>query len=293
MTRLLRLLRWPGVLTAAADAATAGLLLAPCLDRGTGLAALAAALAYAGGVALNDVADAGRDATLHPERPLPSGAVSRGAAMVFAVTLLVLSPVVAWFAHPAAAAGYAGVVLAVLAYDLVLKRWAMPGAVAMGLCRGGSVLAAALAHEPFRRTLAEDPGRALVLPLPWFLHTVFLTLASRLEDRRDGMRWFPAAALAVAVGPAVAFTMLAASGIASRPAALVPLTAYTIAVALAAAKVQRAGRSESTGLLIREGVFGFLLLDAAALGARLPAPFPLAATAIWFLTRWALTRRRS
>ena len=44
------------------------------------LLALGSMLMYAAGMALNDAFDAQRDAELRPERPIPSGAVSRRAA---------------------------------------------------------------------------------------------------------------------------------------------------------------------------------------------------------------------
>jgi 4-hydroxybenzoate polyprenyltransferase len=292
-TPLHRLLRWPGIVTAAADATTAGLLMAPCFHTGTALTAMAAALAYGGGVALNDAADAERDRTLHPERPVPSGAVSRGAAWRFALLLLAASPVVAFFAHPAAGAGFLGVALCAAAYDLLLKRWAVPGAAAIALCRGGSVFAAALAHEGFRGMLQEAPARALILPLPWCIHGFLITLVSRLEERPDALRRLPLAAAAVATGPVLALVMLAEWGVSWRVVPVVLLTVWCVVVGNVSARIRLAGRPEAMGLLVREGVFGFILLDAVALGARLDWPFPMAATALWLGLKLLLRKRRS
>ncbi len=291
---VLRLLRWPGILTAAADAATIGLLFAPCADGRVWALGAAAAAAYAGGVVLNDRVDLARDRTLHPDRPLPSGAVRPGAASGVAAGLLLAAPLLGLGAGTHAAAAYVGVVVLVLAYDLVLKRHGLAGAFGMGLCRGGSALAAAMAFPEFRESLAAAPGRALVLPLPWFLHGLLVTWASLQEDRSDAARRVPAAAAAAVLGPALALVLLRDGPLLARPVAVVPAILLAAAVGVAAAAARRRGGGAGVGLIVREGVFGFLLVDGAALAARLPHPgFALGACSAWAALRFALARRRS
>src|SRR5262245_66249752 len=83
---------------------------------------LASACAYAGGMALNDACDAPLDARERPERPIPSGRISRTAAFGIAAILLALS------IGLAATSGWRPflvsllLVAAIVLYDAVAKR---------------------------------------------------------------------------------------------------------------------------------------------------------------------------
>src|SRR6187402_2854277 len=85
----LTLLRPANVVTALADvlagAAVAGAPWSPSMPWLLG----STACLYAGGVVMNDVADRAIDAVERPERPIPSGAVSAGAAGRLGLALLV------------------------------------------------------------------------------------------------------------------------------------------------------------------------------------------------------------
>ncbi len=285
-------MRWPGVLTAAADAAAVSLMF-PCGPARTASVAAAAGLLYAGGVVLNDVADAARDRTLHPARPLPSGAVGRGAAAAFGGLLLLAAVGAGFLAGPPSGAAFAAVAAAVLAYDLLLKRVGVLGVLGMGLCRGGSVLAAALS-SPFIAGLLEDrPLRALLVPLPWFLHGAAVTAASLLEESPRRRALLPAAAAGILLPTALVFPLLSVPGTAGLAAALAAAALLAFSLGRALAGGREADGPASAGRLVREGVFGFLLLDAAALGVRGLWPEACAAMLAWGILRAALAGRRS
>ncbi|MFD1144229.1 UbiA-like protein EboC [Larkinella insperata] len=91
---------------------------------------------YGGGVVFNDVFDAELDAVERPERPIPSGQVSLGAATSLAVILLAIGIAAAWMVNPTA--GWLAVAIAVasLVYDKFGKHNAILGPLNMGLCRG-------------------------------------------------------------------------------------------------------------------------------------------------------------
>lgn len=139
----LQLLRVPNFLTVPGDI-VAGFLLAhgAAASPGCELAVLAAASLcfYAGGLVLNDLADFEVDAKERPERPLPSGRVSREAAqLVMAVffaggLLLCLSVGAGQF--------QGGLLLAALVviYNQHAKKSPVAGPVVMGLCRGFNLL---------------------------------------------------------------------------------------------------------------------------------------------------------
>ena len=89
---------------------------------------------YLGGMVLNDVFDAGLDAVERPERPIPSGRISRRAAAVFGSLLLIIG------VGCAAAVGMGSlliaglIVAAVLLYNGLLKS-TIAAPLGMGTCR--------------------------------------------------------------------------------------------------------------------------------------------------------------
>jgi 4-hydroxybenzoate polyprenyltransferase len=280
------------VITAAADAGTASLLFY-CTPGRTAAVVAAASLVYAGGAALNDAADAERDRALHPGRPVPSGAVGRRAAAAFGAALLAAGVGAAAFAGAASLGAYAGVAALAAAYDLLLKRWGPAGVLAMGLCRGGSVLAAALSSPAFADRLDGAPGRALLLPLPWLLQGAAVTAASLLEESPRGRALAPFAAAGVLLPTALVFALLPEPGAAGAGFAIAAaaLLTFSLGRALVRPSGDRPGAAASA--VVREGVFGFLLLDAAVLGVRGRWWESAGAIAVWIGLRLALAGRRS
>ncbi len=99
-----------------------------------------ALLLYMGGLVLNDWADKEEDSRDRPDRPIPSGSVGRSAALGLALFLLAAGIGLA-FAVSLRCAVVALILSATIVfYDLVAKRVPVLGALAMGSCRGLSVL---------------------------------------------------------------------------------------------------------------------------------------------------------
>jgi len=142
MNPLLQLIRLPNVLTAAADSLAGWLLGGGSLGEAGKWAPLAIAsmVLYAAGMALNDVFDTAIDRQERPERPIPSGRVSRLFAGWLGAIGLVAGPLVAWLSGSFTSLIVAGVLAAViLAYDAGLKRTVL-GPLVMGTCRGLNLL---------------------------------------------------------------------------------------------------------------------------------------------------------
>lgn len=127
----------PDVVLGAALAAGAGAAVDPLAVAGL---AVASALLYAGGTALNDAFDAPVDAIERPERPIPSGAVSRRTGFGLGA-LLLLAGVGAAFAMTGAVGGAvaAAIAVGIVLYDGALKG-GTAGFVTLGLVRGLNVL---------------------------------------------------------------------------------------------------------------------------------------------------------
>ena len=95
---------------------------------------------YGGGVAFNDIADAELDAVERPERPIPSGRVSKKGAIGMA-SLLLLAGIACAFQVNLMAGGLAiAVAGCALLYDYWGKHQHYFGPINMGLCRSGNLL---------------------------------------------------------------------------------------------------------------------------------------------------------
>lgn len=149
----------PDVLLGAALAAAAGMVIDPTALVGL---SIASTFLYAGGTTLNDAFDAPADAVERPERPIPSGRVSREAGFALGVGLLVGGTVVA-----AVAAGRRGGAVAVaLALTILLYDGALNGTgvgfLAMGATRGLNASLGTTAAGVFPTAL---PAAALIVPV--------------------------------------------------------------------------------------------------------------------------------
>ncbi len=145
----LQLVRAPNLLTAPGDPVAGFLMAAPGggVHPG-GLAAVAGAALcfYTAGLLLNDVADFAEDRRERPARPLPSGRVSRPAALVVAVLLLSAGAALCAGLGPLPSRIGLALMAAIVLYDLGVKRWPVLGPLLMGACRALSLLLGAAFH---------------------------------------------------------------------------------------------------------------------------------------------------
>lgn len=205
----LDLMRAPAALTVLGDTAVGAIWAGRRLSGRRLMLPLASALLYWSGMVLNDWADRERDAVERPERPIPSGEVSPGAALSFAAALAA-----AGIATATAASGQRGlaaagrILLCVTAYDLVAKDTAT-GPLVMSGCRFFDVM---LGASPRHRA-------ALVPASVIGLHTTAITVLSRSEVT-GAERSLPA--IVGAMGGAVAASaMVSSRGYRAAPAATV------------------------------------------------------------------------
>lgn len=95
---------------------------------------------YAGGVALNDAFDAEVDRIERPERPIPSGNVSRSSAFAFGFIVLLLGCLFAVYAHNISGKVAIMLALSIIVYNSYSKHSTLLGPLTMGLCRGLNLL---------------------------------------------------------------------------------------------------------------------------------------------------------
>ncbi len=145
----LRLLRLPNLFTAPGDS-LGGYFLASAFKGDVSinvwiivLLAAISVFTYAFGVVMNDVMDYQEDCRNRPERPLPSGKISRDRATIFcaqlwglSVVLLVICTKLKCLVFYDVLFVLFGLWLTIVLYNFWLKRYRLVGSIAMGLCRG-------------------------------------------------------------------------------------------------------------------------------------------------------------
>lgn len=285
----LRLMRIPNVFTAFANV-VAGV----CLARGGSFEArdlavvLGSGALYCAGTVWNDYYDRHIDAEERPDRPIPSGAVSPGAAAAVGGGLLMIGlSLCAWHGlFPLLVAALLST--AILLYDASLKHtWAGP--IAMGSCRALNVLLG-LSVAPL------GSGWLTPLPLVLGIFTLLITQLSRFEvggTSAERLQGTLKGLVAMGVILATATVLLALLGHAGALSwgALALLIGYVIVrgrklFGPLATQVTppNLGRAVGGGILLMPAIdASFVAASGAPLAAA--AVFGLTAPA-WLLKRW-------
>lgn len=256
------LLRLPNLVTAPPDVLLGAALVAPVTDIDTlSLAGLcvASVLLYAGGTTLNDYVDAAEDAHERPERPIPSGAVSRPTALGLGLVLLVCGITTAAAVGVRSGGVAAGLVVCILLYDGVFKHRPV-GVVFMGGARGLNVLLGASLGGALLGSPAVSAVSVVVVA---YIAAVTLMAASETVGDNRG-------AVALAIGT----TALAGLAVVVRLVATTPEVAATVvALALLLGFVVWTGRAlwqayltprpETVGPAVGTCVLAQVVLDGA------------------------------
>jgi heme O synthase-like polyprenyltransferase len=178
--------------TVVSDAVAGSVLVVAAPDAGPVVqVAIAMAMLYTAGMVLNDVADANVDRRRRPERPIPSGAISRGAAIgVFCGLVGAALALLAGQGLEPLFAG-AGLVALIVVYDFWHKGNPL-SPVLMGACRAMVYVVAGLAIAG--ELNAELWGAAALL----LVYVVGLTQVAKAEGAGIAARWPVVAVLAPA-----------------------------------------------------------------------------------------------
>jgi len=115
---------------------------------------------YCAGLIVNDLADFSEDLRDRPMRPLPSGGVAVKAANTIAIVLISIAVILANLVNATVAVIAVILVNEILFYNVFAKKNAFVGPIAMGLCRGSSVLIGAAAILPFHPSSFVVPAYA-------------------------------------------------------------------------------------------------------------------------------------
>jgi 4-hydroxybenzoate polyprenyltransferase len=176
----LELTRAPNLWTAVADI-LAGAALVGASPPAIVFLSLSTIGLYGGGVALNDLFDAGRDAIERPERPIPSGRISLRSAARFGSKLLLFGIGAAFLAGSISGLLAIAIALSAVCYDAWTKDHPIFGPLNIGLCRGLNLLLGLSTVPP----LLFDHGMLGLIPLT-YIAAVTLTSKGEVHGGKEG-----------------------------------------------------------------------------------------------------------
>ncbi|HRE50497.1 MAG TPA: UbiA-like protein EboC [Flavitalea sp.] len=277
----LRLMRLANIVTAVSDIlagiAVAGYLSGPEWDPvPIALLTIATIGLYGGGVVFNDVFDAELDRLERPERPIPSGLISKRAAMVFGAALLLLGILAASLVHepgPFSLSGLLaiGIALASLVYDKWSKHHSFLGPLNMGICRGlNLLLGMSIAPQ-----VLEQYGWISIVPV---IYVAAITMISRGEVHGGKQTTLYGAALLYAA--VILSILLAAANRQALGIAAVFTALFALMIFPPLLKAIRHPAGPLIGKAVKAGVLALIIMNAAWASA---FGFPYFALAILLL----------
>lgn len=220
---------------------------------------------YGGGVVFNDVFDAELDAVERPERPIPSGVVSKAAATGLGVVLLAIGIGASFMVNQTAGLLAIAITVASLVYDRFGKHNKLLGPLNMGLCRGLNLLLG----------VSILPGQ--VMPWAWvglvpIIYIAAITMISRGEVHGGSSTTIRAAGLLYAVVIGCVAALAQQKDHLGTALPFLFLFGYYIFPPLWRAVREPIG--PNIGAAVRAGVLSLIVMNAAWVAAF--ANFPLA-----------------
>jgi UbiA prenyltransferase family len=189
----LQLARVSNTPTVVSNSVAGAVLASTAADAGAvAVVAGAMALFYTAGMILNDLLDYDVDMRERPERPLPSGAVSRPAALTAVISLFVAGEALLLLEGTEPFLAGLGLVALIVLYDTWHKGNVL-SPVLMGACRALVYFVAALA------VAGEVPLEVATAAGVLLIYIVGLTQVAKAEGG-SLLSWWPLAAVLAAVG---------------------------------------------------------------------------------------------
>ncbi|MEE2757004.1 MAG: UbiA family prenyltransferase [Myxococcota bacterium] len=181
----LELIRLPAVFTAPADVLM-GIGLVGLMNNGIAsvaectLMVVSSLLVYSSGMAVNDLFDIRADTEFRPDRPLPSGRISKGHAWFFVLVCQSLAVAVAASVGQLSAFVVFGTILLTYLYNSPIKQ-TLFGPILMAGCRFGNFLIGFTLTLTFDNAL-DTLSVIIVYPCLVFAHVLLLTWIARHES---------------------------------------------------------------------------------------------------------------
>lgn len=274
----LRLMRPANILTAITDI-MAGIAIAGFLAHGLAdvqavlqvtCLAIATIGLYGGGVVFNDIFDTALDRVERPERPIPSGIISRTEAVVLGVYLLLLGVLAAFTVGETSGFIAIAIAVAALVYDKWGKHHKLLGPFNMGLCRGLNLL---LGISIIPESLPQY-GWLAIVPV---LYIASITMISRDEVHGGKKQTLMLAAAGYGIVCALIFWQGYMKGEALKVSLYLAVLLYLILTPLI--KAMKTPTGPNIGKAVKGGIIGLIAMNAAWVAAFAVTPYPLAVLA--------------
>ncbi|RZK81290.1 MAG: polyprenyltransferase [Pedobacter sp.] len=209
---------------------------------------------YSGGIILNDVFDAELDAKERPERPIPSGLISKKAATIFGGIMFFIGIFSAGLYSNTAQYLAAAIMICCLIYDKFLKHSGIFGPLNMGLCRGLNLLLGI-------SIIPEQIQQYWFLAMVPIIYIAAITMISRGEVHGGSKAtlYFAATLYALVIGSILYF------GIRNG---FVPFTsgflvAFAVMIFIPLYKAIQNPIGPNIGKAVKSGVIALILMNAA------------------------------
>jgi len=254
----IRLMRLANVLTAVADVLAGIAISGYFMEYKSFLPVILLCIStiglYSGGIVFNDVFDAGLDAIERPERPIPSGLISKNEAIVFGMFFFALGLIAAAMYQQVSFITAIFIVIACLSYNRIAKHYTVWGPINMGICRGLNLLLG-----------VSILGTALVqwwyLALIPIVYIASITIISRGEVHGGNKKMLAIAALLyLVVVLSIVVVSWCMQHISLTMLFLIPFIFMIFSPLLKALKMPSPA---NIGKAVRAGVIALILLNAA------------------------------
>ena len=278
-----QLIRLPNIFTAQADV-LAGVIIAGspvfCLD--VVLLLGASSFLYAGGVALNDWFDEAIDRQERPERPIPSGRISKAQALILAAGALGAGILLACLAGYKTCAIALVLALLIIAYDGWLKKYAISGSVAMSMCR---VLNLCLGLS-----LGSPPLPPFILVVPIFFYILTIMAFSRQETLENIFSHTWMVGFMCLTVTAVCLSYIGFQGMYGWKGCLIGAAPFVFAVMAAWGVMVRSKHGKPAQEIVRLLLLGLIPMDALLVGLVAGWPRSMIVLSLLFPSWWFARR---
>ncbi len=166
----------PNIFTSVSDILAGCILASPGLIHINKLVLLVitSACLYGGGIVFNDIFDYTTDKTERPDRPLPSGKVSRREATYLGIFLFLIALISAFLVNLLSLCVSVIIIILILGYNIRTKNIPVIGTFNMGLCRFFN-LALGLSVIP------ETVSSNWIFPMILMIYVMLITTLSKQE----------------------------------------------------------------------------------------------------------------
>ncbi|NRF38894.1 UbiA-like protein EboC [Pedobacter sp. LMG 31643] len=209
---------------------------------------------YSGGIIFNDVFDADLDKVERPERPIPSGLISKKAATIFGAVFFFIGISAANLFNTTTSVLAVAIMIACLTYNRWAKHHSILGPLNMGLCRGLNLLLGVSIIS----TQVQQWWFLAIVPI---IYIASITMISRGEVHGGSkkMLYFAAVLYAIVIASILFFAVTQGD----LPITLAFIVPFAIMIFTPLIKAMQNPIGPNIGKAVKSGVIALILMNAA------------------------------